>query len=606
MLHYVSTSTAIEQIVDNIGSMSWRIQDTEVETMIKSKLRLLGQWGEWLTAENTKSLGFKFFGSLINLRRNSDVLTHEEPTKEVSRDDMGLHPPSPSYASSSKMYTHMGTMPRTSKKDKILKKSKPKDKIKCKQSQSVSVDHVEESLLLQVLVVPESTDFKSHIQSQKLPPVLTLGEREKKQAEDRKIPDAPNAGLPCLSQESMVQPMVPKKRLKEKVISLKNAEAVSLMEQKTSLENANGGSNLIMDTREEQLNTTKSEEYVEVRQIQLELSQIWALEHIRIWPLELGWVWPLELSQIWALELGSLAELDLTSRVELDLASGYELDLGSRTRSDLAFRVEPDLTSGAELNIVFKPGLDLGTEAELDLTSRVQPDMTSGTGPDLDFIWPLELGTELDQCSGAQPDLTTSVEPDLTSGDGPDLSFGAITFSMWSGDHRCICRIETRHSPPSIVWSPGGGGGWGLDACKHLSLFYIPPSTPRILPHPLLSSKSDEVIPASAVKHRKRWSESKRQWNCAGEGHDPGLIEDSRGGRAEQRRTGAMTERCSLWSALSAAACCFYRGSFMQVQSHHGDSLTLQDNPSLVSQPPSEIARLASSSHHVAVCKDTH
>nr|XP_056716234.1 SH2 domain-containing protein 3C [Euleptes europaea] len=27
-----------------------------------------------------------------------------------------------------------------------------------------------------------------------------------------------------------------------------------------------------------------------------------------------------------------------------------------------------------------------------------------------------------------------------------------------------------------------------------------------------------------------------------------------------------MTDRCSLWSALSAAACCFYRGSFMQVQ----------------------------------------
>ncbi|XP_064420469.1 SH2 domain-containing protein 3C isoform X2 [Latimeria chalumnae] len=27
-----------------------------------------------------------------------------------------------------------------------------------------------------------------------------------------------------------------------------------------------------------------------------------------------------------------------------------------------------------------------------------------------------------------------------------------------------------------------------------------------------------------------------------------------------------MTERCSLWSAISAAACCFYRGSFMQVQ----------------------------------------
>lgn len=27
-----------------------------------------------------------------------------------------------------------------------------------------------------------------------------------------------------------------------------------------------------------------------------------------------------------------------------------------------------------------------------------------------------------------------------------------------------------------------------------------------------------------------------------------------------------MTERCSLWSALSAAACCFYRGSLVQVQ----------------------------------------
>ncbi|XP_042193125.1 SH2 domain-containing protein 3C isoform X3 [Callorhinchus milii] len=27
-----------------------------------------------------------------------------------------------------------------------------------------------------------------------------------------------------------------------------------------------------------------------------------------------------------------------------------------------------------------------------------------------------------------------------------------------------------------------------------------------------------------------------------------------------------MTDKCSLWSAISAAACCFYRGSFMQVQ----------------------------------------
>lgn len=33
-----------------------------------------------------------------------------------------------------------------------------------------------------------------------------------------------------------------------------------------------------------------------------------------------------------------------------------------------------------------------------------------------------------------------------------------------------------------------------------------------------------------------------------------------------------MTERCSLWSALSAAACCFYRGSFMQVQVRGGSA----------------------------------
>lgn len=36
------------------------------------------------------------------------------------------------------------------------------------------------------------------------------------------------------------------------------------------------------------------------------------------------------------------------------------------------------------------------------------------------------------------------------------------------------------------------------------------------------------------------------------------------GGPGSPGRT--MTERCSLWSALSAAACCFYRGSLVQVQ----------------------------------------
>lgn len=44
----------------------------------------------------------------------------------------------------------------------------------------------------------------------------------------------------------------------------------------------------------------------------------------------------------------------------------------------------------------------------------------------------------------------------------------------------------------------------------------------------------------------------------------PSRTPDTLGGPGSPGCT--MTERCSLWSALSAAACCFYRGSLVQVQ----------------------------------------
>lgn len=70
----------------------------------------------------------------------------------------------------------------------------------------------------------------------------------------------------------------------------------------------------------------------------------------------------------------------------------------------------------------------------------------------------------------------------------------------------------------------------------------------------------DEVIgEAAEIEARRR---RRRQRRCS-----PG-----RGSPRRARRT--MTERCSLWSALSAAACCFYRGSFMQVQVSGGGAGT--------------------------------
>ncbi|XP_036384954.1 SH2 domain-containing protein 3C isoform X1 [Megalops cyprinoides] len=115
-----------------------------------------------------RKLSFRWFGSLSNLsfRRLSDkgesksALKHhgslsERTGGEKSIDDMDLCPHSPSYARSSDMYTHMGTMPRPSlKKEKSLKgskKGKGKTELNRKQSQRQAGDYVCESPLLMAL-----------------------------------------------------------------------------------------------------------------------------------------------------------------------------------------------------------------------------------------------------------------------------------------------------------------------------------------------------------------------------------------------------------------------------------------------------------------------
>ncbi|KAK2120354.1 hypothetical protein P7K49_001740 [Saguinus oedipus] len=75
---------------------------------------------------------------------------------------------------------------------------------------------------------------------------------------------------------------------------------------------------------------------------------------------------------------------------------------------------------------------------------------------------------------------------------------------------------------------------------------------------PLLPRQGDEVIaPLRGTRSRCPAGWSPRP--CPA-GHRPPA-------QSRPRPPGpTMTERCSLWSALSAAACCFYRGSFVQVQ----------------------------------------
>ncbi|XP_028828783.1 LOW QUALITY PROTEIN: SH2 domain-containing protein 3C-like [Denticeps clupeoides] len=55
-----------------------------------------------------------------------------------------------------------------------------------------------------------------------------------------------------------------------------------------------------------------------------------------------------------------------------------------------------------------------------------------------------------------------------------------------------------------------------------------------------------------------------------------------------------MTERCSLWSALSTAACCFYRSSFMQVQ-FSKEKYLLESPPEKLRKELEEELKLSSS-----------
>ncbi|XP_046717187.1 SH2 domain-containing protein 3C isoform X1 [Silurus meridionalis] len=77
-----------------------------------------------------RKLSFKWFGSLGNLsfRRKSDTSkegSHKDDEPTIYEDDM--RPRCPSYARSSEMYTHMGTMPRSSKKKDKSTKNKSQD-----------------------------------------------------------------------------------------------------------------------------------------------------------------------------------------------------------------------------------------------------------------------------------------------------------------------------------------------------------------------------------------------------------------------------------------------------------------------------------------------
>ncbi|KAI7792969.1 putative SH2 domain-containing protein 3C, partial [Triplophysa rosa] len=205
--------------------------------------------------------GFKWFGSLANLRRKSDSQKDEPATKGVTEDDMGIHPRSSSYANSSEMYTHMGTMPRHPKKEKSSKKSKSKDKTNLSRNPSMRPirDHVVESPLLSVLsgkgleVLDEPTmegkpaieTKDAHIQNRDLPSLPTLDGLSNEQVTGDKEPmidssqsdslPEPSGDRPpgvCLTKESKIQPVLPIKRHKED-ISMK--DTVALQSESTSV-----------------------------------------------------------------------------------------------------------------------------------------------------------------------------------------------------------------------------------------------------------------------------------------------------------------------------------------------------------------------------------
>lgn len=77
-----------------------------------------------------------------------------------------------------------------------------------------------------------------------------------------------------------------------------------------------------------------------------------------------------------------------------------------------------------------------------------------------------------------------------------------------------------------------------------------------------ISLQSSSSISTSREHQLYRLLDTDSSWQPPDLGTDPGFFSVYLDGGSAF----TMTERCSLWSALSAAACCFYRGSFMQVQ----------------------------------------
>lgn len=155
------------------------------------------------------SPGFKWFGSLGNLsfRRKSDAAKQSsEKDDETTIDEEDMRPRCPSYARSSEMYTHMGTMPRPQKKkDKSVKnksqdhkslkiKNKPKSSPLSRSQSMRNSDYVNESPLLSALNGQALSSLHKNDADDKLTPECqkaeTREEPEVKSSEQiRKEPD---------------------------------------------------------------------------------------------------------------------------------------------------------------------------------------------------------------------------------------------------------------------------------------------------------------------------------------------------------------------------------------------------------------------------------
>ncbi|XP_033475699.1 SH2 domain containing 3Cb isoform X1 [Epinephelus lanceolatus] len=145
---------------------------------------------------NKRKLSFKWFGSLTNLsaRRPSEktnikaIPEHDgslggakSAAVEQAVDDMEdcLH--SPSYARSSEMYTHVGTVPRSQKsksckglKEKKKKKEEEEERVSGGQSQWKAGEHVRDSPLLSALSILSVTSLDRPVSARPLPATPTL------------------------------------------------------------------------------------------------------------------------------------------------------------------------------------------------------------------------------------------------------------------------------------------------------------------------------------------------------------------------------------------------------------------------------------------------